>query len=356
MDTFQDIEQLISERAQNHLPFKNYKIVEKLFQEFLDTKEMNFSHLFKKWQEFVRDNYPCNGNKNINYYLVRGYTEDQALKEVTKIQQEVASNCDLNTIEKRVKSWKKNKNPYKTIRGRNFYKEWKGLSDEETEKIIQTRNEKWFDSLDLYIETTGDNFHKRKGLKFEELVEIYGEKKAKKILHKKGEPFLNGVLKHNGRDNFLKYMEERRFSRKNIFNKYDKETAIKILENVAKKRESKQKGPSSKIENLYYKNELNHEWKRQLILKGGDGRVSIYDFYNPETKEIIEFQGDYWHCNPEKYKNSFYHPMKKMTAEEIWEYDENKKNLAIDNGYIISYIWEKDYMEELKTRIESIHE
>lgn len=66
-----------------------------------------------------------------------------------------------------------------------------------------------------------------------------------------------------------------------------------------------------------------------------------YDFMI--NNKIIEFQGDYWHCNPKLYEASFYNKVKQLSAEEIWKYDKVKKECAEYYGYKILYIWEYDY-------------
>jgi hypothetical protein len=69
----------------------------------------------------------------------------------------------------------------------------------------------------------------------------------------------------------------------------------------------------------------------------------ICDIYIKELNLIIEFNGDYWHCNPKKYDGDYLHPHKKKTAKEIW--DEDK--LRVDNikkyGYNLMIIWERDF-------------
>lgn len=69
--------------------------------------------------------------------------------------------------------------------------------------------------------------------------------------------------------------------------------------------------------------------------------VYAYDFtYN---NKIIEFQGDYWHCNPNLYECDFFNKVKQKTAQEIWDYDNTKKECANYHGYKVLYIWEYDY-------------
>lgn len=66
-----------------------------------------------------------------------------------------------------------------------------------------------------------------------------------------------------------------------------------------------------------------------------------YDFYLND-KILIEVQGDFWHANPIKYKNSdiLNHPGGKVSALDIWEKDKNKKENAKKYGYQLIYIWE----------------
>jgi G:T-mismatch repair DNA endonuclease (very short patch repair protein) len=68
----------------------------------------------------------------------------------------------------------------------------------------------------------------------------------------------------------------------------------------------------------------------------------ICDIYIESLNLIIEFNGDYWHCNPNKYNGEYLHPHKKKTANKIWEED----NLRVDNikkyGYNLEVIWECD--------------
>ena len=68
-----------------------------------------------------------------------------------------------------------------------------------------------------------------------------------------------------------------------------------------------------------------------------------YDFVY--GKKIIELNGEYWHCNPKNYKKEYYHKHRQMTAEEIWNFDENKIKLIENKGYEVLIIWENDYKQ-----------
>ena len=69
-----------------------------------------------------------------------------------------------------------------------------------------------------------------------------------------------------------------------------------------------------------------------------------YAFDFEFNKKVIEYNGDYWHCNPQIYEKSFIHRTKKISAEEIWKEDENKIKAAKALGYEVLVIWESEYL------------
>jgi hypothetical protein len=74
----------------------------------------------------------------------------------------------------------------------------------------------------------------------------------------------------------------------------------------------------------------------------------VYDMYIPELNMLIEFNGDYWHCNPKKYAADYFNIKRNMTAKEIWDKDTKKEKLAIKSGFNFLTIWESDYRKNKK--------
>jgi G:T-mismatch repair DNA endonuclease (very short patch repair protein) len=83
--------------------------------------------------------------------------------------------------------------------------------------------------------------------------------------------------------------------------------------------------------------------KNEKFIKTKEGRVFKYDLTITDSKKIIEFNGDFWHCNPEIFESDFYNKPKKMSAIDIWKYDNDKIKAATDNGYRILTIWENEF-------------
>lgn len=79
-----------------------------------------------------------------------------------------------------------------------------------------------------------------------------------------------------------------------------------------------------------------------------------YDLFIKDINLLIEYNGDYWHCNPEKYDDKYFHKKKKMTAKDIWKKDEEKIKLAISSGFKIITIWESKFISNKESEIKKI--
>lgn len=73
-----------------------------------------------------------------------------------------------------------------------------------------------------------------------------------------------------------------------------------------------------------------------------NGLYKKYDF--KIGNNLIEVNGEFWHANPKKYHpdDILSFPGGKVIAKDIWNKDNIKKNIAIDNGYNILYFWENE--------------
>lgn len=80
-----------------------------------------------------------------------------------------------------------------------------------------------------------------------------------------------------------------------------------------------------------------------------------YDLIIPKWNVIIEFHGDYWHCNPKKYAADYLNKKKSMYAHEIWAHDAKKKMLAESAGYRLISVWDSEYKKNKNYITELIH-
>lgn len=88
-------------------------------------------------------------------------------------------------------------------------------------------------------------------------------------------------------------------------------------------------------EKIFY---VTEEWRNKI-----SSRIILPDLVYNNT--IIEFQGDVFHANPERFSElDTPHPFKKwLTAKEMWTIDLSKKEFYESLGYGVFYIWEKDW-------------
>lgn len=80
----------------------------------------------------------------------------------------------------------------------------------------------------------------------------------------------------------------------------------------------------------------------QLCISSDVGYV--YDMH--VGNKIIEYNGDYWHCNPLIYESEFFNKSIKMTAGEKWRKDDKKIKYAESQGYDVLVVWETDYNKD----------
>ena len=101
--------------------------------------------------------------------------------------------------------------------------------------------------------------------------------------------------------------------------------------------------------------ELNLKYDDCYNAKSKNGQLKIYSsvqkrnyFYDfCYNDKIIEFNGDFWHCNPNTYNESDKNQLNNITAKDIWNKDANKISVAEQNGYKVLTIWESEYEKDL---------
>lgn len=203
-----------------------------------------------------------------------------------------------------------------------------------------------------------DKFNKSRAVTLENLISKHGEEEGTKIwesycerqsytstdeylIEKFGEEEANNIKlckSHNLKGFIAKYGEEegkRKYDdyiKNTQYNKTYSESSLIFFNNLINEMKER---------NIIYGDIWYGEREKLQWSKNGD--LYYFDFFIPELKLVIEFNGDYWHCNPNRYEPDYYHPHKKMTAEQIWMYDKIKQDvIEKEFGYNIITIWEKD--------------
>ncbi|MFW6130054.1 MAG: hypothetical protein ACOC56_02645, partial [Atribacterota bacterium] len=218
--------------------------------------------IYKEYLEKDKDYFKKKCGYSVEHFIDKGYSKTDAIKKSNEVSRKVS---------KKNKKWakeaSKNKD-YWNSRTETQLNYWlaKGYSEEDARQKLKERQQ---------------TFTKEK------LISKYGEK-----------------------DGLKKWKDRQEKWKKNVFN--DKQwlgggcskVSNDLFEKVIKELNLHENDCLYGIKNEKYISNSNNHFK--------------YDFTYLLTKKIIEFHGDYWHCNPALYEVNYQHKIKNMAAKEIW--------------------------------------
>lgn len=95
------------------------------------------------------------------------------------------------------------------------------------------------------------------------------------------------------------------------------------------------------LDSLNLPNDKSH---RNVYIKTTDNKYWV-DGFDPITKTVYEFDGDYWHGNLLIYNENDIHPETKLTFKDLWIRTVKKKEDLISDGYEVVSIWETDFLK-----------
>ena len=306
----------------------------------------------KKWEEFKIKNSKCK--------TLEGYIEKYGIELGTEKYKE--KNSKLSVGEKSLKN--------------------RGYSDEEIQEIKDKHSTKSHHGLDNYIYRFGLD----EGLKkYQEYCESRKQLSPRTLEY--------WILKNNG--DILKSKEDlKNFQSRDLkfyislygeiegIEKYknycnSKSSWIKnkyndfIWEEMNKKRNSKRKNYSSN--EIYIYNYLKENFSN-LKMYGGENIKDKYvffiddefyklkinksaltpDIYIPSKNLIIEYYGDLYHANSNKYLENQIVPILNLKAKDVWENDYFKNKFYESKGLKVIVIWEKDFIENKDLKLKEI--
>jgi len=87
-----------------------------------------------------------------------------------------------------------------------------------------------------------------------------------------------------------------------------------------------------------------HGVTREVSLNVGTKFFRV-DGFNPETKTVYEFLGNYWHGNPSMFGSDELNKTVGKTFGQLYQGTMERINCLEEAGYKVFYIWEKDFNE-----------
>jgi len=169
---------------------------------------------------------------------------------------------------------------------------------------------------------------------------FYGKKHSKESLKKMSK---SKKGQNMGDKNHMKQEKYRQMSRDIMRSNWDNGILDrKVMSDMMK--ETRRSGKLKSVIRSEKEKEIVVEIRKMGYVVQHSLRVEtkIYDIFIPSLNLVIEYNGDYWHCNPKKYKPDYFNQKKQKTAKELWEYDKNKIDLIREKGYNLEIVWESD--------------
>ncbi len=301
--------------------FKSHSVEGIMYRKFVSREEAeiifekeNQSQLEKrtKTQNKLRKEDPLWDKKRSRnckeFWIEKGYSEEESILRSKEVMDEIHQ----KTFDKFKSNPEKYASKYPT---KIEYWLEKGYSDEEAKVKLKER------------QTT---FSK------EVCIEKYGEKEGIKVWLERQEKWMNTMDSKTDE-------EKIEINRKKLFNnsgysKVSQELFWLVYDSY----------DSFKNNDVHFE-ELNSEIIRYDKKNKKHYR---YDYIDFSLKKCIEFNGDYWHCNPIKYNEDYNHPIMNISAKEIWNKDKLKIKWLENRGYSVLTIWESEYRKDPETTLQ----
>ena len=292
-------------------PFsKEYKmkidgLSEEEFEEWLVQKKDSSSKKTSESFARARQEDPDFDKKNSRYckefWMRKGHSEEESIQLA---YDETAKNRN------KLKDIKKEDPDYQKGKSWVSYKYWmkKGMSEDEAKKHVSK------------LQAT---------FSLEKCIEKHGEEEGRKVWQKRQDKWLK-TLDDKTDEEKLEILKKKIFHNK-VYSKISVDLFEKI--DLLDSELASETKYATKAEG-----------EMQIELPGNTLLKPDFLFGN----KIIEFYGDYWHCNPKVYESTkiIRRGNKKYRASSIWKIDSWREKIFQEFGYDVKVVWEKDYRED----------
>jgi len=313
-------------------------------------------------------------SRNKNYWLERGYSDDESLKmsnsrmpgtiEYFTLYKKVS----IDEAELLVKKFKEDRinteeNFIKKYGIKEGFKKWNSYCEKhrikntfEYKNKILGWNKKQFNeynksrsvTLENFVKKYGDQIGREKWVNYVErqsytksseyVINKYGIEEWEKLCKSKSNTYESFLLRN---DNNIEIATEKYNEYIKLYSKQivSSKIADDLFSNIVN-------GLVNTNYKQYYCCVYNQEWYLNIKNYG----CVFLDFFLKDNGKVIEFYGDYWHANPKKYKPDTHIKMKSgmiKKVEEIWELDRIRIDHILKTPYIkyLKIIWESDFRE-----------
>lgn len=308
--------------------------------------------------KYIKESFKYNNTQKTDFYLniliKRNLTDSNQMIDII----EKATKINAVTLDKLIlvygEEWGVSKwNQYKNVQAKTNTFEYKqekyGMTEEQFADYNKSRAVtvenlvakhgiiKGTEIFDSYVE-------KQKETKSREYYsEKYGDEAWEELCKSKAHTIDNYIARYGSEEIAIEKLEEF-FSRRVVNDKGMFSGASQEFFKILDER----LGDVS-INSLYANK--NHEYAKYSKMHR---KIFMYDYVIPEIKFCIEFNGDYYHANPNKYNSNDYITIKEKTAQQIWDYDKEKNQALTNLGYNVIVVWEDEYRNNVDKIVERV--
>jgi hypothetical protein len=258
---------------------------------------------------------------NIEYWIYHGFKKEESLEKVKEFQISQCKKVKKHSNDATLEYWSK-----------------KGYFGEEAKLKIKNRQSTFTlkKCIEKYGEIEGILRWKNRQILWQKTLQSKSPEEKKRINQLKGITLENMIRKYGEIDGTEKYNDWKisLSGRGKSISTISQELFFKILEKIKDK------------ENVKF-----GKHNKEFLIKHNK-KIFYYDF--KYKNNIIEFNGDLFHANPNIFKEEdfpdFYH--RDRSAKQIWKLDKFKLDLLTNKRFNILIIWEKEYKENKNKEIE----
>lgn len=314
-------------------------------------------------------------SRNKNYWIERGYSEDEAKKMAnsrcpgTIEYYTIFKNKSLEQAKVLSSEYQKNKSNTEE----NFIKKYglklgkeKWNSYCEKHKIKNTfeyKNEKFG-----WTKEDFDHYNKSRSVTLENLIVRHGEIKGRELWtsYRERQSYTKSqsyIVEKYGQDEWERLCKVKSHTYESFLERNcgNIERAVEQYNEYCKSVSKRM--ISSKIADQFFLNLieqlLNTEYKQyycnihnqEWFINMRGSKCIFLDFFLRETGKVVEFYGDYWHANPDKYQPNSSINLRSggiKKVEEVWECDRLRLETIKKVPYIkgIKVVWESEYRND----------
>lgn len=174
-----------------------------------------------------------------------------------------------------------------------------------------------------------DDFNKSRAVTYENLINRYGlvegTERWNRYVERQAETSTNEYLTEKFGEEYTKTINLcKAHSLDGLIKMHGEKIGREIYNNCNKQYSIESKLFFDDLVDILKKNGISYTFlysENEYMIKTKNGYY-LLDFYIPEINYVIEFYGDYWHCNPLKFHAEYIHPTYGIKAEDVWKIDE----------------------------------